>query len=83
MSEEEIIKTIEDYIDNGMTNKTVKIDTFIYLNEAIKELYNMYQKEKEKNKKVITYIKEKQKIQYKYALSQIECDKILELLEEE
>lgn len=46
-------------------------------------LLDLYNKEKEKNKKAITYIKEKQKIQYKYALSQIECDKILELLEED
>lgn len=33
--------------------------------------------------KAINYIKEKQKIQYKYALSQIECDDLLKILKGE
>ena len=52
MSKEEIIEIIKDYIDNGMTDKTVKMDTIIYLNEAIKGLYDLYFEEKEKNKKI-------------------------------
>ena len=36
----------------------------------------------EKKEKAIEYIKEKQKIQYKFALSQIECDELLKILED-
>ena len=37
---------------------------------------------KDKIDKAIEYIKEKQKIQYKFALSHIECDDLLEILED-
>ena len=37
---------------------------------------------KDKIDKTIEYIKEKQKIQYKFALSHIECDDLLQILEE-
>ena len=37
---------------------------------------------KDKIDKAIEYIKEKQKIQYKFALSHIECDDLLQILEE-
>ena len=37
---------------------------------------------KDKINKAIEYIKEKQKIQYKFALSHIECDDLLEILED-
>lgn len=40
-------------------------------------------KEVVKNKKAIEYIKQKQKIQYKYSLSQIECEELLTILQEE
>ena len=39
------------------------------------------QKQKEVIDKTIEYIKEKQKIQYKFALSHIECDDLLQILE--
>lgn len=39
-------------------------------------------KQQEINQKAIEYIKEKQKIQYKFALSQIECDDLLQILED-
>ena len=55
----------------------------------IKELETMIiyyetqlKKQKEINSKAIEYIKEKQKIQYKFALSHIECDDLLEILED-
>lgn len=38
-------------------------------------------KQQKINQKAIEYIKEKQKIQYKFALSQIECDELLKILE--
>lgn len=37
---------------------------------------------KDKINKAIEYIKEKQKIQYKFALSHIECDDLLEILQD-
>ena len=40
------------------------------------------QKQKEVIDKAIEYIKEKQKNQYKFALSHIECDDLLQTLEE-
>ena len=39
-------------------------------------------KQKEVIDKAIEYIKEKQKIQYKFALSHIECDDLLDILNE-
>ena len=39
-------------------------------------------KQKEVINNAIEYIKEKQKIQYKFALSHIECDDLLEILED-
>ena len=45
-----------------------------------------WKEESKKQKEVIDnsieYIKEKQKIQYKFALSHIECDDLLEILKE-
>lgn len=41
-----------------------------------------YYKLKEVIDKAIEYIKEKQKIQYKFALSHIECDDLLQILED-
>lgn len=38
-------------------------------------------KENEKNEKVKKYILKKQSIQYKYALSKIECEELLKILE--
>ena len=45
-------------------------------------LEQQYRKQKEVIDNTIEYIKEKQKIQYKFALSHIECDDLLEILKE-
>lgn len=51
--------------------------------KSLKNVLNLSEKKQEKIEKTIKYIKEKQKIQYKYALSQIECDELLKILEGE
>ena len=78
MNEEEIIKNVKRII------KYKVISNYINDNDsrAIQGLLDLYQKEKEKNKKAIKYILKKQSLQYKYALSKIECEELLELLEE-
>ena len=48
----------------------------------ITDLKQQCKKQQEINQKAIEYIKEKQKIQYKFALSQIECDELLKILED-
>ena len=45
-------------------------------------LVGYIKKQKEVIDKAIEYIKEKQKIQYKFALSHIECDDLLDILKE-
>lgn len=67
MSEEEILEDIKSLSPSE---------------NAIQGLLDLYNKEKEKNKKAKRYILEKQSIQYKYALSQIECEELLNILEE-
>lgn len=67
MSEEEIINEIKSLSPNE---------------EACEGILDLYNKEKEKNKKAIKYILKKQSLQYKYALSKIECEELLKLLEE-
>lgn len=64
-------------------------DHYLIPKDVFKELFNEMvnwkeesQKQKEINQKAIEYIKEKQKIQYKFALSHIECDDLLEILED-
>ena len=47
----------------------------------ITDLKQQCKKQKEVINNAIEYIKEKQKIQYKFALSHIECDDLLEILE--
>ena len=87
MSEDEILEIIKDHIDNGMTDKTVKLDTIIYLDEAIKGLYDMYKTEKEKNIKLDREIKKRQWIKVKEngeiePLFYISKDKIREKIDE-
>ena len=48
----------------------------------IEHLEQQCKKQKEVIDKAIEYIQEKQKIQYKFALSHIECDDLLQILEE-
>ena len=62
--------------DTTICNDEVK-DIMNYINN----LEQQCQKQKEVINNAIEYIKEKQKIQYKFALSHIECDDLLEILE--
>lgn len=64
-------------------------DHYLIPKDVFKELFNEMinwkeesQKQKEVIDKAIEYIKEKQKIQYKFALSHIECDDLLQILED-
>ena len=57
------------------------IDTFFKVAKENTRLLEQCKKQKEVINNAIEYIKEKQKIQYKFALSHIECDDLLEILE--
>ena len=57
------------------TSKTIK-------EEVKTKLIDYFYKQKEVIDKANKYIKEKQKIQYKFALSHIECDDLLDILNE-
>lgn len=57
------------------TSKTIK-------EEVKPKLIDYFYKQKEVIDKANKYIKEKQKIQYKFALSHIECDDLLDILNE-
>ena len=55
------------------------------IDEVLNYIDNLEQENarlKDKIDKAIEYIKEKQKIQYKFALSHIECDDLLEILQD-
>lgn len=58
------------------------LDELEHADNYIKKLYFENQKQKEAIDKAIEYIKEKQKIQYKFTLSHIECDYLLQILED-
>lgn len=67
-------------MDNRTIEEVRKNETKL-INE-IENLEQQCKKQKEVIDKAIEYIKEKQKIQYKFALSHIECDDLLEILED-
>ena len=76
---------IEDYNKYYMQGS----DHYLIPKDVFKELFNEMinwkeesQRQKEMIDKTIEYIKEKQKIQYKFALSHIECDDLLQILED-
>lgn len=76
---------IEDYFKYYIQGS----DHYLIPKDVFKELFNEMinwkgesQRQKEVIDKAIEYIKEKQKIQYKFALSHIECDDLLEILKE-
>ena len=76
---------IEDYNEYYIQNS----DHYLIPKDVFMELFNEMinwkeesQRQKEVIDKAIEYIKEKQKIQYKFALSHIECDDLLQTLEE-
>ncbi len=62
-------------------NESQEIAKEVVLSE-IENLQQQCEKQKEINQKAIEYIKEKQRIQYKFALSHIECDDLLQILED-
>ena len=72
MSKEEVINRAKELLNE---NQEVLITKYMFLEQQCK-------KQQEINQKAIEYIKEKQKIQYKFALSQIECDELLKILED-
>lgn len=55
------------------------VDKDVY--DYVVSLEQQIRKQKEVIDKATEYIKEKQKIQYKFALSYIECDDLLQILE--
>ncbi len=69
-------KTHEETIINSQ-----EIEAINYILDENERLEQQVQKQQKINQKAIKYIKEKQKIQYKFALSQIECDELLKILE--
>ena len=62
-------------------NAEEKIIEKLGIEHKMYELEQKCKKQKEVINNAIEYIKEKQKIQYKFALSHIECDDLLEILE--
>ena len=72
MSKEEVINRAKELLNE---NQEVLITKYMFLEQQCK-------KQKEVIDNSIEYIKEKQKIQYKFALSHIECDDLLEILED-
>lgn len=70
-------KTHEETIINSQ-----EIEAINYILDKNERLEQQCEKKQEINQKAIEYIKEKQKIQYKFALSQIECDELLKILED-
>ncbi|MBQ4123598.1 hypothetical protein IJD44_07775 [bacterium] len=72
--EERIIKRLDIL-------KNVKLDKAVFNIKDVQDLLNLYNKEKEKNEEAKKYILKKQSIQYKYALSKIECEELLKILE--
>lgn len=89
MEKEEYYKRIER-INNRFRTDRVSADEEYQLvcqrnylsTKYIEHLELQCKKQKEVIDKAIEYIKEKQKIQYKFALSHIECDDLLQILKE-
>lgn len=84
----EYVKQLEQEIDNlkKINEEHKKING--KLREEYNKIQNLYEsvfaeskKQQEVIDKAIEYIKEKQKIQYKFALSHIECDDLLQILD--
>ena len=70
----------EDVIYNYYETEEKLIEK-LGIEHELYELKEQCKKQKEVINNAIEYIKEKQKIQYKFALSHIECDDLLEILE--
>ena len=70
MSKEEARNRAKELLDENQVDLITK---YMFLEQKCK-------KQKDVIDKAIEFIKEKQKIQYKFALSHIECDDLLEIL---
>lgn len=70
MSKEEARNRAKELLNENQVDLITK---YMFLEQQV-------QKQKEVIDRAIEYIKEKQKIQYKFALSHIECDDLLEIL---
>ena len=94
LNKEKIIEILEDYeffVDDDFgghyehincSQKALTPLGILEILDYIDNLETQLKKQKEINQKAIEYIKEKQKIQYKFALSHIECDDLLQILED-
>ena len=71
----------EYYIQNS-NHYLIPKDVFMELFNEMINWKEESQRQKEVIDNTIEYIKEKQKIQYKFALSHIECNDLLQILEE-
>lgn len=75
----------EEKLGEGFYKETINDETLTKANAILvikcANLEQQAKKQQKINQKAIEYIKEKQKIQYKFALSQIECDELLKILE--
>lgn len=74
-------KQNEDERSDYLCSQFNCVDYLIKLEKYTNNLLRKNKKQKEVIDNAIEYIKEKQKIQYKFALSHIECDDLLEILE--
>ena len=83
----EVRSILQQALDDLNTLASAKKDEEIYIDqmEAKAQVLLNYiadlQRKEYNNSKAIEYIHEKQKIQYKYALSHIECDELEDILE--
>ena len=79
---------LEDYkkLSGEITEKldnTAEYENWLIIQEYVDRLQHELEQERNIRKEAIEYIREKQKIQYKYALSLIEIDDLLEILNKE
>lgn len=81
MDKEELIGKLQMVYVGDKNALNELIGYYDGLKQGIDELQQENKQLKEVIDKAIEYIKEKQKIQYKFALSHIECDDLLQILE--
>ena len=75
------IEDYDKYFISGSDHYLIPRDELI---ELFDEMVNWREESKQLKEvidKAVEYIKEKQKIQYKFALSHIECDDLLQILD--
>ena len=77
MSEEELIEVLRQFDEKRVEELPEKTRNIFY---AIMKIADERDELENIRKEAIEYIKDKQKIQYKFALSHIECDDLLNIL---